>query len=155
MGLGLEELEGALLLLKPTLVVAADGAKSKVRAALDAWAQADAAAAADADAAAAAAAAAIKAQAPKSVVAKAATFAAAALSKLAPQRSYFGTSTSSRRAAHGRRFALAARPSPSAGLRYKVLALPGGFPLDLASATAEAAASADSAESAATPTTVV
>ena len=33
----------------------------------------------------------------------------------------------------GDRFALKVRPSPSGGLRYKVLSLPGGFPLDKAS----------------------
>jgi len=112
----------AALLLTPTLVVAADGAKSKVRATLDGWAQADAAAEA----------AAIKAQAPTSAVAKAAAF-----------RS--GSSSS-----HARRFALAARPSPSAGLRYKVLALPGGFPLDVAAQTAEAASTAGTTDNAET-----
>lgn len=136
-GLGLEEAssEGAaaaaLVLLTPTLVVAADGAKSQVRATLDVWAQADAA-----DALAAT----LQALGPASAVAQAANVPAGARAVRA----------------HGRRFALAARPSPSAGHRYKVLSLPGGFPLDASAAPAKTAAvsdAADTAESAAADTT--
>jgi len=81
-----EQKEG--LRLRPRLVIAADGARSKVRTTLDAWAQADAAAAA---------------------------------------KTSFSRHNKEEK---GDRFALQVRPSPSGGLRYKVLSLPGGFPLD-------------------------
>lgn len=40
------------------------------------------------------------------------------------------TSRQNKQELKGDRFALKVRPSPSGGLRYKVLSLPGGFPLD-------------------------
>ena len=80
--------DSSTILLRPDMVIGADGARSSVRKTLERWATSEAGYA----------------------------------------TAYDGSESDAQ--GHGNRFALTSVPSPSAGLRYKILTLPGSFPLD-------------------------